>query len=815
MKTLFTLLACFTLVTGTLSAQLPKPTTDIKGIITGIVIDNADKKPIEYANVAVYSLPDSVLVTGTITETTGKFEISGLSDGSYYIIVNYIGYNRVTIPSVKIDKENKRPDCGTISLKENNLEVGEVVVSAEKSELQYKVDKKVINVSKKLSAVGGTVANALENTPSVQVDAEGNVSIRGSQNFTVLIDGKPSALKGNDALKQIPASAVENVEVITNPSAKYDPDGTSGIVNIIMKKEYKTGTSGIINASAGTRNKYSGDFTLNYRTDKVNYFFGGNYGNRPMYPKSFNESRVTKNDTISYVLQSADRLQGMNSYAIKGGMDYYISQKTTLSVSGDYGYWGFFMNMDSKTHEYSLPVTSDIYFFNTSKMDIGGQYYNINATYDTEFAKKGHKLTATATFSDWNGHQDNNINIQESVFDFSTLNSIDFSKTLQNSHTTDYRAKLDYVYPISEKSKIEAGYQGRYELLLGEYNKFTYDNSITDWVENTESANNFEFYRNIQAAYANYSGEISKVQFQLGLRGEYSDRNLNQITTNTQYPVNRIDLFPTFHASYSITPQQSIQASYSKRVNRPQPWNLNPFPMYSDNYIVQTGNPLLLPEFTDSYELNYMRYLKMGFISAETYYKQTNNAYSQTLNYNSNDDKVYISTDNLDKNFSYGIELSGNLKPAAWVNIYASANLYSYNVSGNIVSENIKTQSLNSDFVLNTTFTLKQVNRLQLSGFYNAPKVTSQGLQSEMFGINFSASRDFFKRQLTVVLSARDIFQTMKYQFEATTPDLHTNFRFEMESPVIMLSLSYKINNYKQRKQDEGIQNNMGGGGIM
>ncbi len=273
--------------------------------ITGTVQDNNDKESLPYATIVIFNKSDSAMVQGTVADYEGNFSLNKIPGGEYYIEINFLGYNKKIIRDISIKKGSKNINLGTVLIKRAAENIEEVEIFGEKDAIEYKLDKKVINVGKKAVASGGTVVDALENTPSIQVDAEGNVTLRGSSDFTVLIDGKPTALSGSDALKGIPASAVENIEIITNPSVKYDPDGTSGIINIIMKKGYQTGMNGIINASVGTRLKYSGDFTLNYRTDKVNYFFSGNYSDRPTYPTVNIYNETFLGDTTRIVNQDA------------------------------------------------------------------------------------------------------------------------------------------------------------------------------------------------------------------------------------------------------------------------------------------------------------------------------------------------------------------------------------------------------------------------------------------------------------------------------------------------------------------------------
>jgi len=274
---------------------------DGKGKIVGTIVEKGTETPMEFANIAVYKETDSTLVTGSITNEKGLFEITDLDYGDYYLVANFIGFDEENVVDIKLNRSNRVYNLGEINLAPSTVAIGEVNVVADKAAVEYKLDKKVVNVSQVISAIGGTAVDVLENTPSVQVDIEGNVSLRGSGNFTVLIDGRPSVLSGSDALRQIPSSAIENIEIITNPSAKYEPDGAAGIINLVMKKNSMNGLNGIVNASVGTGEKYRSDFMLNYRFEKLNLFFGADWRDEINNGETGSERETYYNDTTEFL----------------------------------------------------------------------------------------------------------------------------------------------------------------------------------------------------------------------------------------------------------------------------------------------------------------------------------------------------------------------------------------------------------------------------------------------------------------------------------------------------------------------------------
>jgi outer membrane receptor protein involved in Fe transport len=470
------------------------------------------------------------------------------------------------------------------------------------------------------------------------------------------------------------------------------------------------------------------------------------------------------------------------------------------------------MFMPSKSVKTTLPVTEDLYYLNKSNLGIGGNYINSNFNFEQKFNDKGHKLSVGFIYSSWDGKVRSDIEIDTTDMSWTDIFSSTRYRTLQHDLENEYRVKLDYTWPLNEKSSIEAGYQGRIKTVATEYNKENYLPGIDSWSNDSFFNNGMDFKQNIQSLYFTLSGSLLGIDAKAGLRTEYADRTIDVVADNEHYSLELVDLFPTLHLSKKFGEKRELQASYSRRINRPDEWNLNPFPIYSDNDITQSGNPNLKPEYVDSYELNFMQHLKKGFTSFEAYYRQTNNAIQQTLILNEETGIIKISPDNLSMNFAYGVEISTNLNLAKWFSVYASANLYSFNVRGDIVSSDIETNSLNSDFVLNSNFNIKKSTRIQLTGFYNAPKVTAQGKQSEMYGVNMAVRQDLMKKKLVVSLRVNDVFQTMKFKFNAETPGVKTNFTFKMDSPTLMLSLAYTINNYKKRADDEGLQQNIGGG---
>ena len=780
--------------------------------VKGTVINEMSKMPVQFANAALFSLRDSSVVAGAIADENGNFIMENLPYGRYYLVIDFIGYYKKTISDIKLFPQKKVFDAGTVLLKDASENLDEVVVSGERNLVEYKIDRKVINISKNINSSGGTLVDALENAPSVQVDIDGNVTMRGSSNFQVLIDGKPSVLDANDILQQIPASAVENVEIITNPSVKFDPDGTTGIINIIMKKTHKSGLTGVVNASVGTGDKYSTNFLLNYRTKKIGFYLGANYGDRSSIGTG-NFLRTTfLDDTVNYLETTSERTHERKYYSIKGGVDFYFNDNNTLSFSGRYGFFGFEMSNNSNNYEYNLPATIDYYTVNDGTFEMGGGFYSGNVDYKHNFAKKGHEITFSANYSVRSGGIENTVVESETDAAYTNVFSENKYRTFQDRSRDRLRVKVDYTYPINEKSKIEAGYQAR---LLSAGGDYVYENFIDNiYVKDESVSNDMIFTRNINSLYTSYSGELAGFKYMAGLRGEFTDRLIDQLTSGEKYPVNRFDFFPSLHISKQLSKTDQMQMSYSRRVNRPRHWYLNPFPGYSDSYSVRQGNPALLPEFIDSYELAYNKRIKKSFFNIDAYYRQTNNSINRIQQLQS-DGKILYTFANLDKEYAYGSELSGNFQFFKWWTLYANLNLYYYNLEGETAGVTTNQQSFNYDAKINSTFMFLENSRLQINGFYNAPTVTTQGNREAFYIFSAAFRQEFFKKKLSVVLRANDIFKTGKYETDTEGTGFSSHSEMLREAPVFMLSLSYKINNYKQKRGERNEDPGDEGEGMM
>ncbi len=785
---------------------------DKTGVIKGIIVDNATEQPMEYANVAVYNSADSSLVTGGITNANGTFEITGLDYGKYYLEANFIGFDKIEINNINLDREDKVFETGKIELSPATKELGSVEVVADKSPIEYKLDKKVVNVSQVISAIGGTAVDVLENTPSVQVDIEGNVSLRGSSNFTVLIDGRPSVLSGSEALRQIPSSAIETIEIITNPSAKYEPDGTAGIINIVMKKNAMKGINGIVNATIGTRDKYRGDFTLNYRTQKYNFFIGADWRDETYYGSMLSERETFSGDTASYldINGSRDFTRGGHNY--KSGIDLYLSKNTTFSISGELGKSKSNRSGEGKTHSYTVPASAGEYFAVTDEIsDRQNDFYSGNINLQHKFNDEGHKIEAMVFYSNEEG-DDNEIEseiLADSQYN-KTDEYIDRVSTLEKEKEQDMRFKLDYTFPFSETGRLEAGWLSRLEDETEELDFRDYNQATDTWTINDTYSSTTDFKRDIHAAYATFSNKLGKFEFMGGLRGELTIREILNTNIEESSKLNRFDVFPTVHTSYPLGESLELMASYSRRINRPSGRDLDPSPNYYNRYTIRYGNPNLKPEYTNSYELGGMKRFGKGrsYVSLDAFHRITNNKidWYETLGENG---IFFLRSDNFDKDYSTGLEFTGNINFTEWFLLNTSLSMYKYRITGQLNGESVDRESTNWNGRSNATFKFSDNARLQLMAFFRGPSVSAQGESKSMFFSSVSYRHEFFDRRLSATLSVRDPLGTGKFERESYGENFNSRFKWEREPRIVMLTLSYKINNFKQNER--GGDGNGGG----
>ena len=597
------------------------PVDNTSGSVTGKVIDQDSGEPIEFVSVAIYNARDNSLVTGTISNEKGDYILQGLSAGRYNIEVSFIGYEKQILSDIEISTQRSQIDLKSVYLPRSISQLDEIEIVAEEMAVEYKIDRKVINVSQQLTSASGTATDILENVPSITVDVDGNVSLRGSTGFMLLIDGRPTVLEPSEALQQIPANAIENIEIITNPSAKYNPDGTSGIINIVTKKNKLKGLPGTANLNAGTYKRYGGGFLANYTSKKWNAFIGADI-NKGTRPGNSSSERVTSRDDTTYFTKAdGTNDRARNFWVLRGGLGFNPTDKDIINVKFNYGLWQHESSTILDYNEWIEPGSVIIDEYESQEFgERGGNFYSFETDYTHNFTKEGHNLSTHISYRNREGKDTNQNRLIDSFGDITSgqINT-------EDGPGGRLQMNLDYILPFGEKNKLEAGYQSRIGRSTDATTLSFYNPVIGDFELHPEYSNNTQYHRDIHSLYGIYAGEKGNFGYQIGLRGEYTSRVITSTGYEGEFVIDRLDYFPTLHTSYKLPDDQQIMASYSRRIQRSRSWYLEPFITWEDAYNVRKGNPDLKPEYIDAMEIAYMNNIGNHTLSFEGYYRITHN----------------------------------------------------------------------------------------------------------------------------------------------------------------------------------------------
>ena len=777
-----------------------------KGHIIGTVIDASDGRAVEYATIAIFKVEDKKLIDGGISDSEGFFRIKDNPPGKYYMTITFMGYKTLKIPNVNITKETKELALGEIRIVPNSKELADVNVVADQTSVSYKIDKKVVNVSQQLTAAAGTAVDILENIPSVKVDIDGNVSLRGSSSFTVLIDGRPTVLDPSDALSQIPSGAIDNIEIITNPSAKYEPDGTSGIINIVTKKNKLNGVSAIINTNYGRDNQYGANATVDYRNNKWHLYFGANYSERRRLG-DINFNRWTLNNRnvpTDTLYQDADGsfLRGRNSGSISGGFDYSISKNDVLGVSIRMGIHERLRGseLDYEEEINNLPPK----FYSTFQdTEHSGMFYSATLNYKHTFGeKKEHFIEFQSSTRYRDGDE---ISITE-------LDSLGYilsgKKSTESGPSLRYQLKLDYSKPLNWGDKFESGIHANISQSEDNNEDFKLDTTTGIYEPQTTIYYKTIYTRNTYAVYGIYAGERGELGYQAGLRMEYTNRFLELANSSETYKIERPDFFPTLHLSYKLPADQELMVSYTRRIERPRGYYLEPFYTWMDANNVRKGNPDILPEYVNSFDLGYQKKFNKNFVAIEGYYRITNNKFERVKSPYEEKPSVILHTfENVGTDYALGIELTLNYSPAKWYTSNLMLDLYDYRLEGQLYDSIYSQHDFSWSTRFNNTFKLSPNTRLQVDFNYHSDRVQAQGSHDGFFMANLAFKQDFFRRKLSATFQISDVFGTMAHGSTSSTSDYYERTYFNPNTPIYMIILSYKINNYRTKHGERGNGN--------
>jgi len=787
-----------------LAAELP-------GSITGRVFDADQGVPVEYANVVLYSLPESTQVNGTITDKTGGFRLDAVQPGSYYLEISFIGYRDRTVKQVEVTS-GAQVELGRIDLVQNAVPMPGVEATATKPAVSYEVDKKVVDVSKLPNAASGTAVDALRDVPSVKVDIEDNVTLRGSGNFKVFIDGKPTLLDPNEVLKQTPAQTIDKIEIITNPSAKYEPDGAAGIVNILLKKQKGRGTSALLNANGGMKQRYGGDALVSVKQGIANVYAGGNFRHYTYDWDSDDTSRIfTTGDTLLRTSSGGGASWGWTG-AGRAGFDFTYSPRDKSSFSGRVGSFDGDNNGSSDRTEITLPGGPSRRYRSVSVWDYSRLFYFLTADHEHLFDTTGHKLTASAYFVD-NGGGSNSISAE---VDSAGTDTMSGRKTSETGPMKRASLELGYTLPVHRKDKLEAGFQSRLEGTDQDLEVSLYDTAARSWLPEARSSHLYGGTQTIQALYATYTWSWRELGLQPGLRGEYGYRVVTVADSSNSWKMTTWDYFPSLHATYGLGSGKQLTASYSRRIDRPDPWYLRPVEVWYEEHWVSIGNPQLRPSFTNSLEAGCELPFGANFTSAEVYYRTTSDIFEWVAARDTVDTTALRSTArNVGRDRSIGVEVTANVSPAKWFTAYVTGDVYHYREEATLVGQDTPRTTISWSSSANLTFRPTTNTQVQLNGYYSGPSIQATTTSDGWLGANLAVKQSLLNRALSVTLRLSNLFGSRIQHWRTEGEGLRTISSYKTEGLTVSLALSYNFNNFKldpKMRAGEGIESEGSGG---
>ncbi|TYA59111.1 TonB-dependent receptor domain-containing protein [Formosa maritima] len=782
--------------------------------ITGKVIDKTTGQPLEYATVAFFSKVENRIVTGGITDMTGNFSIP-VPSGTYDVSVEFISFKKQIIPDQTLTASK---NIGNFYLEADTQALDEIEIIAEKTTVEIKLDKKIYNVGKDLTVRGGTVSDVLDNVPSVSVDVEGNVALRGNENVRILINGKPSGLVGinsTDALRQLPAESIERVEVITSPSARYDAEGTAGIINIILRRSKLQGLNGAVTGSIGYPKSAGISGNINFRTGDLNIFNTTSYnyrevpGNSSSFTRYFNQEFDDNGNLIidnpdTYLDETNDYDRLRKGISTNFGLEWYITDSASLTGSISY------RNGDNESNTTNTLIQLDEnqdFVSQNNRFDPEEEsdkviQYSVNFTKD--FNTSGEKLTMDFQYED----------NTEDEYSKVLLEGINTEKVATLEDQSRILLQADYVLPIGEKSQFEVGYRGNFNDQDTDYTIEFLDENTGQFVVN-DSLSNFLNYREyVNAAYTQFGSKIgSKFSYLLGLRLESTSITVDQPTSGDYSKNDYTGLFPTVNLSYELSEKENITLGYSRRIQRPRSYFINPFPSRSSITSIFRGNPELAPSYSGVFDLGY--YKKFGKVSLNTsaYYQHATDVFSFIsfdtgipVIVNGQEFTIIERTPiNLAEEDRYGFEFTVTYNQSRKWNINANFNIFKQSTTGTAPNGLSLDNDNTSWFArLNNKYTLPGQIEWQTSLNYFGPSEDAQNKREGIFSANMAFSKDVFNENASIALNVSDLLNSRKRKTYTTTPTFTGSSEFQWRERSINLSFTYRFNQQKKRQQRNG-----------
>jgi outer membrane receptor protein involved in Fe transport len=769
--------------------------------ITGKALDAQTGEAVAYANVLLYSSADSVLASHTTTASGGAFTLEHGKAGEYYIVIGSIGFEKKQIP-LQLAATQTNIALGDVRVEQSRQELTAVEVVGRQRQIVYRLDRRIIEASGFLSAAGGTAVDILAQTPSISVDAEGEVAFRGSSGFKVHIDGKPSSLEGTAALEQIPAGQIENIEVITTPSARNDADGTAGIININTRKQNIEGWSGMLNVMGSSALSRNVDFLVALRRKDVRWQLSGEASRRYLNSDFDQMKTIITPGRITTDHSTGERVRYTDVYSLRTGLDWYKGS-TTWSAAVEGGYrsrWrGGELHYDD-TYRILEPEQKTTAAYDGDD-HVNLTEYNLRGDigFDRRFAKAGHRLTG-AFYALYQGD----------AMEYFETNRYNMDGSQEQGHKAweyEYRftaqANLDYVLPLDEpENKFEAGYQFFTYTEDGDYRVDMFDPAAGRFTPRDSLYNRYLFRRDVHALYAMLSNSWRRFSYQLGLRGEYTYRHLGNSEEWAEHTWHRFGLFPSVHLALDVGNGGRTSLAWSRRITQPQLFYMEPYVVYVDYYTAQRGNPFIQPEYTNSAEWGYNKSFGNHTFTGGLFFRARKDKIERVrVPYHTG--VTLDSMANVGNDYASGAELAATLQLRKWWNLDANGSLYYYQIRNEYKVDGKDEESWNWQLAVNNNFDLAKNTRVRLEAYYVGPSVSTQGRIDEFFYMNLTLRQQLLNRRLTASLSVRDLLATARYNSIQSNINVESLTGIVPQAPVLTLTLAYTFNNFKSQRKEE------------
>ncbi|MDF4222823.1 TonB-dependent receptor [Maribacter sp. M208] len=821
MKPIFPLLLLLVLSFNYANSQRPGGDRE-RGpiIITGKVVDKDDNLPLEYATLVLQSVNNPDKITGGITDIDGNFKVE-TPPGKYNISIEYISYKTYKLPDQILRAST---DLGTIKLALDVAQLEAVEVVGEKTTVEVRLDKKIYNIGKDLTNSGATITDALNNVPSVDVDVEGAISLRGNENVRILINGKPSALAGfgsTDALTQLPADAIEKVEVITSPSARYDAEGTAGILNIVLKKEKTLGFNGSVNTTIGYPVNSGISVNANLRTDKFNLFNTTGYNYRDAPGNAFYDNTYTSG-SYDRIIEDRNYFRLRKGFNTNLGLEYFITEES--SITGSIFYRTSKSEDETEnTNQRFVNSTLDSETFRTEDEGEDDENYQFSLNYINNLDDDGQKLTVDAQYS--NGVEDKTNIIQENNTlpndDLIVLENV-FEKETQN----EYLVQADYVLPMGD-AQFEAGYRGTFEKTETDYRLDSLNQTTGLFDINQDLTNLFAYTENVNALYTQYGNKFGKFSFLLGLRLEntqlkgeltslYDSSELEDqlgVDVDANFDKNYLGLFPTVNLIYELGENESISLGYNRRINRPRGRYVNPFPSRSSRTNIFQGNPDLDPAFSNAFDVGYLKRWDKLTLTSSVYYQRETDSFEriQEETGETTTDGIEIIRSipiNLSTNDRIGVEAGILYNAAKWLRLNSSFNFFQFSTEGAFNGIDYGTTNTSWFARFSSKVSLPAKVDWQTNAFYRGPSSTAQTENGGIFSLNLAFSKDILNDNGTLSLNVSDLLNSRKRTSYTETEFFTSDSEFQWRQRQITMVFVYRFNQPKERNKGNRRGNN-------